>query len=33
LKSLEGNTAELEIWTEDPEGNRTTLGKATVELT
>ena len=33
LKSMEANTAELEIWTEDPEGNRTTLGKATVELT
>lgn len=33
VKSVEGGTAELEIWTEDPEGNRTTLGNATVELT
>lgn len=33
VKSVEGSTAELEIWTEDPEGNRTTLGNATVELT
>ena len=33
VKSVDGSTAELEIWTEDPEGNRTTLGKATVELT
>ena len=24
--------AELEVWTEDPGGNRTTIGKATVEL-
>ena len=32
VKSIEGNTAELEIWTEDPDGNRTTVGKATVEL-
>ena len=33
VKSVEGGTIELEIWTEDPEGNRTTLGNATVELT
>jgi acyl dehydratase len=33
VKSVEGGTVELEIWTEDPEGNRTTLGNATVELT
>jgi len=33
VKSVDGSMAELEIWTEDPEGNRTTLGKATVELT
>jgi len=32
VRSIEGITAELEIWTEDPEGRRTTLGNATVEL-
>lgn len=33
VKSVDGDTAELDIWTEDPDGNRTTLGKATVQLT
>ena len=33
LKSLDGNTAELDVWTEDPDGNRTTLGTVTVPLT
>lgn len=33
VRSVVGTTAELEIWTEDPEGRRTTLGNATVELT
>ena len=33
VKSVEGGTIELEIWTEDPEGNRTNLGNATVEMT
>ena len=33
LKSLDGNTAELDVWTEDPDGNRTTLGTVTVQLT
>ena len=28
----EGNQAELELWGEDSEGNRTTLGTATVEM-
>lgn len=32
VKSVEGNQAVLEVWTEDPDGNRTTLGNATVEL-
>jgi acyl dehydratase len=32
VKSVENGTADLEIWTEDPDGNRTTLGTATVEL-
>jgi acyl dehydratase len=30
--SVRDGLAELEVWTEDPEGNRTTLGRATVEL-
>ena len=33
VKSVDGNTAELDVWTEDPDGNRTTLGTATVQLT
>jgi acyl dehydratase len=32
VTSVNGNTADLDIWTEDPDGNKTTLGKATVEL-
>ena len=32
VKSVEDGTAQLEVWTEDPAGNRTTLGRATVEL-
>lgn len=33
VKSVDGNTAELDVWTEDPDGNRTTLGTVTVQLT
>jgi acyl dehydratase len=33
VKSVDGDTAELDVWTEDPDGNRTTLGTATVRLT
>lgn len=33
VKSVDGDTAELDVWTEDPDGNRTTLGTATVQLT
>ena len=29
---IDGNEAELEVWGEDPDGNRTTIGKATVEV-
>ena len=29
---VEGNEVELEIWGEDPEGKKTTVGTATVEL-
>ena len=32
VTSAADGAAELEVWTEDPEGNRTTIGKATVEL-
>ena len=32
VKSVEEGIAELEVWTEDPDGNRTTVGTATVEL-
>ena len=32
VRSVEGRTAEVEIWGEDPDGNRTTLGSATVEF-
>jgi acyl dehydratase len=31
VRSQTGGVAELEIWGEDPEGNRTTIGTATVE--
>lgn len=30
--SVNGGVAELDVWTEDPDGQRTTLGRATVEL-
>jgi hydroxyacyl-ACP dehydratase HTD2-like protein with hotdog domain len=30
---VDGNEVELEIWGEDPEGKRTTVGTATVEFT
>lgn len=33
VKSVEGKRVQVELWTEDPEGNRTTLGSATLELT
>ena len=33
VKSVDGATAELDVWTEDPDGNRTTLGTVTVQLT
>jgi hypothetical protein len=29
---MKDGLATLEIWTEDPEGKRTTVGKATVEV-
>jgi hydroxyacyl-ACP dehydratase HTD2-like protein with hotdog domain len=32
VRSRAGNVAELEIWGEDPDGNQTTIGTATVEL-
>jgi len=32
VKSVDGDQALLEVWTEDPDGNRTTIGNATVEL-
>ena len=32
VRSRDGNTVELEIWGEDPAGNRLTLGSATVEV-
>ena len=32
VTSAADGEAELEVWTEDPEGSRTTIGKATVEL-
>ena len=31
VKSRDNGTADLEIWGEDPDGNRTTIGTATVE--
>lgn len=31
VKSRHDGTAELEVWGEDPDGNRTTIGTATVE--
>ncbi len=33
VKSVDGDTVELEVWTEDSGGSRTTLGRATLELT
>jgi acyl dehydratase len=33
VTSVTGARAELEIWGEDPEGNRTTVGTAVVEMT
>jgi len=30
---VEGRDVELEVWGEDPEGKRTTVGSATVEMT
>ena len=33
VTSVAGVRVELEIWGEDPEGNRTTVGNAVVELT
>jgi hydroxyacyl-ACP dehydratase HTD2-like protein with hotdog domain len=32
VSSVTGQQAELEIWGEDPEGNRTTVGTAVVEM-
>jgi hydroxyacyl-ACP dehydratase HTD2-like protein with hotdog domain len=33
LTKVDGNQVELEVWGEDPEGNRTTLGSAAVAMT
>lgn len=32
VKSVDGNQAELELWGEDSDGTRTTLGSAVVEM-
>jgi len=32
VTSVEGSNVGLELWGEDPDGNRTTIGSATVEL-
>lgn len=32
VRTVQGGEAELELWTEDPDGNRTTLGRATVQI-
>jgi hydroxyacyl-ACP dehydratase HTD2-like protein with hotdog domain len=32
VTSIEGSRVELEIWGEDPAGNRTTVGTATVDM-
>lgn len=32
VRSVEGAVVGLEVWGEDPEGNRTTIGTATVQL-
>ena len=32
VKQVEGDQVELEVWGEDAEGNRTTVGSATVKL-
>ena len=33
ITRVDGNEVELEIWGEDPEGRKTTVGTATVEMT
>jgi acyl dehydratase len=33
VTKVDGGQAELEVWGEDPDGQRTTLGTATVEMT
>lgn len=32
VTAVADGTAELELWTEDPDGSRTTLGRATVDI-
>ena len=32
VAKVDGDQVELEVWGEDPDGNRTTLGSATVEM-
>jgi acyl dehydratase len=32
VTGVDGNTVDLEIWGEDPEGKKTTVGTATVEM-
>jgi acyl dehydratase len=32
VKSVEGGQVELDVWGEDPDGNRTTVGTATVQI-
>jgi len=32
VRRVDGSEVELEVWGEDPEGNRTTLGTASVEM-
>ena len=32
VRSVSGRMVELDVWGEDPDGNRTTVGSATVEL-
>ena len=33
ITRVDGNEVELEVWGEDPEGKKTTVGTATVEMT
>jgi len=33
VTKVDGDQVELEVWGEDPDGQRTTIGNATVELT